>query len=196
MKVGLAVGFGEGRGGGAADIGAFGLWYGGLAGGGDVFAFLLFVDFLGAFDFVVGIGGDGDEVVPGPEFAFVDACFDFGNAEADQAADDSSRSRADGGAAECSHDGAGRDEWADARDGERANADEEADDAARNSAGGGSGGGAFGGLGGFDVADVVIGIGLGHEHGDVRIGEAGDVQAVEDAVHVGTGFGDTEYGGL
>jgi hypothetical protein len=96
-----------------------------------------------------------DEIVAGLEFVLVAFRFDLGDAHPDQTAYYSAGGRADRGAAERGHDRSRRDEWSDARNGERTDAGQQTEHAARESAGGGASRRAFRRLGGFDMANVL-----------------------------------------
>lgn len=71
-------------------------WHGAYAGRGDVFGVLVFEDaFRAVFLFAV-IGMNGDEMAALFQLLLVTLGFDLGNAEVDDAANDSARSRAAG----------------------------------------------------------------------------------------------------
>ncbi len=110
---------------------------------------------------------DGEEDVATFDFSFVAFCFQFRNTQADQSARDATDGCADGGSAEGGHDGAGRDEGANARNGESADADEPAEGAADGTTGSSAGRDAFGGFGVFFMGEVASGFLIGKQDGDV-----------------------------
>ena len=121
----------------------------------------------------------GDEDAAILDAAFVALGLVLGNAHADECSDEAADCSANAETRECAHDGTRSDERTDAGDRERADAGEKTERAADDTADAYAGRGAFRRLGvllGRELTRAVI---VGHEDGDVLIGETGRDETVD-----------------
>jgi len=161
---------------------------------GDVLCIGIFEDFLGAIHFIAVLGMDRDEVISFSDAVFIALRFQLWNAQADEAASDAANGCSSSGTTEGGEKRTGCNEWTHARDGECAEADEEAEGSAENAACTDSRYRAFRCLGILFVSELVGGILVRIEDGDVVVGEAGVDKAIDDLQGLAFGNGDGVYG--
>ena len=120
--------------------------------------------------------------------------FKFRNAHADQGAGDATDGCANGRTTECCHDRAGRNERANARNGQRADSSQQTQYATGYTPCAGADGGAFRGFGVVLVRKITAAGFVRKQHGHVAGWNAGFIQTLNDGFSLGFGIGETDNG--